>query len=129
MNIHVGDEITLSEKVVPENTAKAWGSGSLPVYATPAMVTLVEKAAVKLLEGKLDEGMTSVGTNLNIAHVSATPVGGTIECHCTLTEIDRKRLEIHVEVKDAKGRVDIGTHERFIVAAEPFMEKAEHKFD
>ncbi|HIX68276.1 MAG TPA: thioesterase [Candidatus Anaerostipes excrementavium] len=129
MNIHVGDEITLSEKVVPENTAKAWGSGSLPVYATPAMVTLVEKAAVKLLEGKLDEGMTSVGTNLNIAHVSATPVGGTIECHCTLTEIDRKRLEIHVEVKDAKGRVGIGTHERFIVAAEPFMEKAEHKFD
>ena len=73
--------------------------------------------------------MTSVGTNLNIAHVSATPVGGTIECHCTLTEIDRKRLEIHVEVKDAKGRVGIGTHERFIVAAEPFMEKAEHKFD
>ena len=129
MNIHVGDEITLSEKVVPENTAKAWGTGSLPVYATPAMVTLVEKAAVKLLEGKLDEGMTSVGTNLNIAHVSATPVGGTIECHCTLTEIDRKRLEIHVEVKDAKGRVGIGTHERFIVAAEPFMEKAEHKFD
>lgn len=129
MNIHVGDEITLSEKVVPENTAKAWGSGSLPVYATPAMVTLVEKAAVELLEGKLDEGMTSVGTNLNIAHVSATPVGGTIECHCTLTEIDRKRLEIHVEVKDAKGRVGIGTHERFIVAAEPFMEKAEHKFD
>ena len=129
MNIHVGDEITLSEKVVPENTAKAWGSGSLPAYATPAMVTLVEKAAVKLLEGKLDEGMTSVGTNLNIAHVSATPVGGTIECHCTLTEIDRKRLEIHVEVKDAKGRVGIGTHERFIVAAEPFMEKAEHKFD
>ena len=129
MNIHVGDEITLSEKVVPENTAKAWRSGSLPVYATPAMVTLVEKAAVKLLEGKLDEGMTSVGTNLNIAHVSATPVGGTIECHCTLTEIDRKRLEIHVEVKDAKGRVGIGTHERFIVAAEPFMEKAEHKFD
>ena len=129
MNIHVGDEITLSEKVVPENTPKAWGSGRLPVYATPAMVTLVEKAAVKLLEGKLDEGMTSVGTNLNIAHVSATPVGGTIECHCTLTEIDRKRLEIHVEVKDAKGRVGIGTHERFIVAAEPFMEKAEHKFD
>ncbi len=129
MNIHVGDEITLSEEVVPENTAKAWGSGSLPVYATPAMVTLVERAAVKLLEGKLDEGTTSVGTNLNIAHVSATPVGGTIECHCTLTEIDRKRLEIHVEVKDAKGRVGIGTHERFIVAAEPFMKKAEHKFD
>ena len=70
MNIHVGDEIELTEQVVPENTAKEWGSGSLPVYATPAMILLIEKAAVKLLDGKLEEGQTSVGTNLNIAHVS-----------------------------------------------------------
>ena len=48
MNIHVGDEIELTEQVVPENTAKEWGSGSLPVYATPAMILLIEKAAVKL---------------------------------------------------------------------------------
>lgn len=129
MNINVGDEIVLSEKVVPENTAEKWGSGSLPVYATPAMISLIEQAAVDLLAGKLDEGMTTVGTNLNVAHVAATPIGGTIECHCTLTEIDRKRLEFHVEVKDAKGRVGIGTHERFIVEAKSFMEKAEHKFD
>ena len=129
MNIQIGDEITLSEEVVPENTARTWGSGSLPVYATPAMCTLIERAAVALLSDKLDEGMTTVGTKLNIAHVSATPVGGKVDCHCTLTEIDRKRLEFHVEVTDAKGRVGIGTHERFIVEAESFMEKAEHKFD
>ena len=129
MNLKIGDEITLTEKVIPENTAEKWGSGSLPVYATPAMISLVEQAAVDLLTGKLDEGMTSVGTNLNIAHVSATPIGGTINCHCTLTEIDRKRLEFHVEVTDNKGRVGIGTHERFIVEAKSFMEKAQHKFD
>ena len=129
MNIQIGDEITLSEDVVPENTAKTWGSGSLPVYATPVMCTLIERSAVALLADKLDEGMTTVGTKLNIAHVSATPVGGTVKCHCTLTEIDRKRLEFHVEVTDAKGRVGIGTHERFIVEAASFMEKAEHKFD
>jgi len=98
MNIHVGDEIELTEQVVPENTAKEWGSGSLPVYATPAMILLIEKAAVKLLDGKLEEGQTSVGTNLNIAHVSATPVNGTIKCHCSLSEIDRKRLVFHIEV-------------------------------
>ena len=92
MNIHVGDEIELTEEVVPENTAEKWGSGSLPVYATPAMISLIEHSAVDLLAGKLDEGQTTVGTNLNIAHVSATPVGGTIKCHCSLTEIDRKRL-------------------------------------
>lgn len=129
MNIHVGDEIELTEQVVSENTAKEWGSGSLAVYATPAMILLVEKAAVKLLDGKLDEGQTSVGTNLNIAHVSATPVGGTIKCHCTLSEIDRKRLVFHIEVTDDKGRVGIGTHERFIVAGEPFMEKAAKKLE
>ena len=110
MNIHVGDEIELTEEVVPENTAEKWGSGSLPVYATPAMISLI-------------------GTNLNIAHVSATPVGGTIKCHCSLTEIDRKRLVFHVEVTDNKGRVGIGTHERFIVASEPFMEKAAKKLE
>ena len=80
MNIHVGDEIELTEEVVPENTAEKWGSGSLPVYATPAMISLIEQSAVNLLAGKLDEGQTTVGTNLNIAHVSATPVGGTIKC-------------------------------------------------
>ena len=95
MNIHVGDEIELTEEVVPENTAEKWGSG----------------------------------TNLNIAQVSATPVGGTIKCHCSLTEIDRKRLVFHVEVTDNKGRVGIGTHERFIVASEPFMEKAAKKLE
>lgn len=129
MNIHVGDEIELTEQVVTENTAKEWGSGSLPVYATPAMILLIEKTAVKLLDGKLDEGCTSVGTNLNIAHVSATPVGGEIKCHCTLSEIDRKRLVFHIEVTDNKGRVGIGTHERFIVAGEPFMEKAAKKLE
>ena len=93
MNIHVGDEIELTEQVVPENTAKEWGSGSLPVYATPAMILLIEKAAVKL------------------------------------SEIDRKRLVFHIEVTDNKGRVGIGTHERFIVADEPFMEKAAKKLE
>ena len=126
MNIHVGDEIELTEEVVPENTAEKWGSGSLPVYA---MISLIEQSAVNLLAGKLEEGQTTVGTNLNIAHVSATPVGGTIKCHCSLTEIDRKRLVFHVEVTDNKGRVGIGTHERFIVASEPFMEKAAKKLE
>lgn len=129
MKIKVGDSIVLSEKVVHENTAEVWGSGSLPVYATPAMILLVEKAAVALLADKLDNGLTTVGTKLNISHVSATPIGGTITCRCTLTEIDRKRLEFHVEVTDQNGRVGIGAHERFIVASEPFMEKTRSKLN
>lgn len=129
MKIKVGDSIILSEEVVHENTAEVWGSGSLPVYATPAMILLVEKAAVALLADKLDNGLTTVGTKLNISHVSATPIGGTVTCRCTLTEIDRKRLEFHVEVTDQNGRIGIGAHERFIVASEPFMEKTRSKLN
>ena len=129
MKIEIGDKITLSEEVTDELTAARWGSGSLPVYATPAMTLLVERAAVKLLEGKLDEGMTTVGTNLNISHVSATPVGCKVTCQCHLTEINRKKLEIQVEIMDNKGRIGIGTHERYIVAADSFLDNAKQKLN
>ena len=99
------------------------------MYATPAMTLLVERAAVKLLEGKLDEGMTTVGTNLNISHVSATPVGCKVTCQCHLTEINRKKLEFQVEIMDNKGRIGIGTHERYIVAADSFLDNAKQKLN
>ena len=129
MKIEIGDKITLSEEVTDELTAARWGSGSLPVYATPAMTLLVESAAVKLLEGKLDEGMTTVGTNLNISHVSATPVGCKVTCQCHLTEINRRKLEFQVEIMDNKGRIGIGTHERYIVAADSFLDNAKQKLN
>lgn len=129
MKIEIGDKITLSEEVTDELTAARWGSGSLPVYATPAMTLLVERAAVKLLEGKLDEGMTTVGTNLNISHVSATPVGCKVTCQCHLTEINRRKLEFQVEIMDNKGRIGIGTHERYVVAADSFLDNAKQKLN
>lgn len=129
MKIEIGDKITLSEEVTDELTAAHWGSGSLPVYATPAMTLLVERAAVKLLEGKLDEGMTTVGTNLNISHVSATPVGCKVTCQCHLTEINRKKLEFQAEIMDNKGRIGICTHERYIVAADSFLDNAKQKLN
>ena len=104
------------------------GSGSLLVYGTPAMLLLVEKTAVALLEGHLDEGMTTVGTNLNVDHVSATPLDAEVSCQVELTEIDRKRLVFSVEVKDAAGVIGKGTHERFIVQADKFQQKANSKF-
>lgn len=128
MNLKVGDKIELTELVDEQHTAATWGSGSLPVYATPAMGLLVEKAAVALLEGKLDEGMTSVGTKLNIQHLSATPLNQTVTCTCSLIEIDRKRLSFHVEITDANGRAGNCTHERFIVEGKSFLEKVESRF-
>lgn len=129
MNLTIGDTITITEEVDQQHCADTWGSGSLPVYATPAMTLLVEKAAVALLEGKLDEGMTTVGTQINVQHLSATPLGRTVTCKCCLVEIDRKRLCFQAEITDATGRAGYCTHERFIVNGDKFLEKAKHRFE
>lgn len=125
--LEIGMTATKTEQVTKENTAKTVGSGSLPVYATPAMIALIEQTAVQLLDGALEEGMTTVGTKLDIAHTSATPIGLCATCTCELVEIDRKRLVFHVNVTDACGQIGKGTHERFIVKADPFVEKANAK--
>ncbi len=128
MDIYTGMQKMLTDTVTMDNAAKTLGSGNLLVYGTPAMLLLVEKTAVALLDGQLDEGMTTVGTNLNVEHVSATPLGAEVTCQVELTEIDRKRLVFSVEVKDAAGVIGKGTHERFIVQAEKFQQKADGKF-
>ena len=124
MSLNTGMKMIKTETVTVENAAKTLGSGSLLVYGTPAMLLLVEKTA-----GHVDEGMTTVGTNLNVDHVSASPIGCEVSCEVTLTEIDRKKLVFAVEVKDPAGVIGKGTHERFIVDAEKFQNKANGKFD
>ncbi len=117
----------LTEVVTGEKTAAYLGSGSLAVYGTPAMIALVEKTAVALLEDRLEEGITSVGTNLNMDHLSPTPVGGKISCAVTLKEIDGKKLVFRVLVEDQAGIIGKGTHERFLVDADRFQAKADAK--
>lgn len=129
MSLHTGMRQTLTDTVTMENVAKTLGSGSLLVYGTPAMLLLVEKTAVALLKDALEEGMTTVGTNLNVDHVSASPVGCEVVCEVELTEIDRKKLTFSVLVKDPAGVIGRGTHERFIVAADKFQKKADGKFE
>lgn len=113
--------------VTEEKTAAAMGSGELPVYATPAMIALIEKTAWMSVAGELEEGQGTVGTHLAIDHVSASPVGAEITCRTTLTEIDRRRLVFTVEVEDGAGLIGKGTHERFIIDNEKFQAKAEAK--
>ncbi|MBQ9156240.1 MAG: thioesterase family protein [Eubacterium sp.] len=127
MNIKQGMTNTLTETVTIERAARTLGSGSLMVYGTPAMLLLVEKTAVALLEGQLDPGMTSVGTNLNVDHVAASPIGCQVSCTVELTEIDRKRLVFSVEVRDPAGVIGRGTHERFIVDTDKFQKRTDEK--
>ena len=117
------------ETVVYEKCAISVGSGDREVYATPAMIALVEKTAVKALEEVLEESLTTVGTLLNVKHLSATPIGMEVKAKCTLTEVDNKRLVFNVEVCDEAGAVGEGIHERFIVDKERFMAKAKSKFE
>ncbi|MBO5547315.1 MAG: thioesterase family protein [Candidatus Methanomethylophilaceae archaeon] len=114
-----------SVEVTEDNTAISLGSGDLPVFATPAMIALIEKTASLSVAPYLDIGTSTVGTHLDVAHSSATPVGMTVVCETELTEIDRRRLVFSVRVYDSKGEVGSGTHERFIVDSGKFMQKAE----
>ena len=126
--LETGITFTMEDKVTEANAARTLGSGSLMVYGTPAMLLLVEKTAVALLEGRLELGFTSVGTKLNMDHVSATPLGAEVCCKAALTGIDRKRLTFSVEVSDQAGLIGKGIHERFIVDAQKFQQKADGKF-
>ena len=113
--------------ITDANTAKTMGSGTLDVFAPPAMVALIEQTAYTSIESELEPGWGSVGTSLNIQHLSATPVGMTVTATTELVEVDRRRLVFHAEVYDEKGLVGKGTHERFLVENEKFQAKADAK--
>ena len=107
-------------KVDDTNTAVTMGSGSLKVFATPAMIALIEKAACKALEGQLEDGQTTVGTKLDVAHIAATPIGMNVTAEAVLTEIDNRRLVFEVVARDEKDIIGKGVHERFIVNAKTY---------
>ena len=115
-------------QVVTEKlTAKEMGSGELAVYATPAMIALMEETAYKSVTAELEDGMGTVGTLMNVSHISATPLGMEVTARTELIEIDRKRLVFHVEAFDERGKIGEGTHERFIIDNRKFQEKTDNK--
>ncbi|MDR1690704.1 MAG: thioesterase family protein [Candidatus Methanoplasma sp.] len=111
-------------KVTDDGTAMAWGSGTLPVFATPAMILLIEKTASECVQTFLGEGESTVGTSLDIQHTAPSVVGEEVFCRVELTETDRSRMVFDVKVWDSAGEVGSGKHERFLVNNEKFMRKA-----
>ena len=108
-------------------TARVMGSGSLDVYATPAMIALIEKAAMLSVAPELEPGQGTVGTDLKVQHLASTPVGMTVTAKTELVEIDRRRLVFTAEVYDEVGLVGKGTHERFIIDEAKFQAKTDGK--
>jgi len=112
-----------STKVTERNTATHWGSGELHVFSTPHMVALMECAAVDAVDRYLSEGHKSVGTVVNVRHLASTPVGNPVEAHATLVEVDGRRLLFDVVAYSADVKIGDGSHERFVVQVDRFMER------
>ena len=125
--VQVGLKNTVSEEVTEERTARAMGSGSLPVYATPAMTCLMEKAATEAVEALVPEGWTTVGISLHVAHTAATPVGLTVRAEAEVTAVEGRKIIFTVRAYDEQGEIGVGSHERFAVAKEKFLAKAAAK--
>jgi len=126
-NIKAGIKGEASAMVTDANTAIAYGSGGVSVFATPAMIGLMEKAALSSVDSLLDEGMTTVGTRIDVQHMAATPVGMNVTAYSDLVLVDGRRLVFNVEARDDVEVVGRGTHERFIVPQQKFLERAAAK--
>ena len=113
--------------VTEANTAKTMGSGTLDVFATPALVALAEKTCWQSVAPALEEGSGTVGTKLELEHTAPTPLGMTVTCHSELTAVEGRKLTFRVRLEDEKGPVGGGIHERFIINEAKFAAKAAAK--
>ncbi len=117
-----------SEAVVTgEWSAVRMGSGTVPVLATPALVALMEQAAVRALEGRLPLGQTSVGVRIDVRHLAATPLGIRVRARAVLVAAEGRRLTFQIEAWDEAEKIGEATHERVLVDLARFMERVEGK--
>ncbi len=110
--------------VVQENTAAAVGSGALEVFSTPSMIALMEKAALESVQPFLEEGQGTVGIELDIAHLAATPLGMAVRAESELTAVEGRTLCFRVSAWAGEELIGQGTHKRCIVFNERFLAKA-----
>ena len=116
-------------KVGQNDTAKALGSGELDVLATPRMIALMEEASAKCIKAELDDSESSVGTLIDVKHVSATPLGLKVTATAEVIEVDSRRVVFKVTANDEKGLIGEGRHERFIINKEKFLSRTNQKLE
>lgn len=119
-----GEQVT---QVTKEQTAAMIGSGSVEVYGTPAMIALMEAAAVDAIEHFLPPGMASVGISIEVKHIAATPVGEEVRARAEVTHVDGKRVEFIVQAWDAEELVGDGVHTRYIIDVRRFMARVNNR--
>ena len=127
MAIEIGTKGYADALVEQEDTAKVVGSGDLLVYATPCMVALMEGAACESIAPFLAEGESSVGTMLQVNHISATPVGMEVRAESEVTAVEGRKVTFSIKAFDEAGEIGNAIHERFIIKADRFLEKTYDK--
>lgn len=127
MSIEIGLKGRAETIVNDTNTAAAMGSGLVPVFATPAMVALMEQAAASSLLPYLEEGQGTVGIHLDVSHESATPIGLRVWAESEVTSIDGKQISFTVSAYDEAGLIGRGTHKRACITVDRFLTRAEQK--
>ncbi len=127
MELNPGLTGEASMEVQVGNTAIEVGSGSVPVFATPMLVAIMENAAINAIKDHLPQGTSSVGTRVECRHLAATPIGMTVTTRAELVEVDRKRLLFKVEAFDQQEKVGEGEHERFLIDLDKFMGRSQEK--
>lgn len=123
MTLETGLSHTSIIEVTPSLTAAALGSGDLPVLATPAMIALMENAAMLAVASLLPEGSTTVGSLINVSHLKPSAIKSTIKAIATVTKIEGKKLVFAVCAEDETGLIGEGSHIRYIVDRNKFMAK------
>ncbi len=122
-NMELGLSYESQTVAAENNTAEALGSGDMAVFATPAMVALMENAAMLAVRDSLPEDSTTVGVEMQTSHIKASALGAKITASATLAEVDGRRLMFDVKAWDEKGVIGEGRHVRFVVDRERFLSK------
>lgn len=115
------------EDISTSRTAAFFGSGLVPAYGTPAMIALMENSAVAAIQKYLGPGQTSVGTDICIKHLAASPVGLHARARATVTAVNGRKIEFQIEAWDDREKIGEGTHARFVVDEARFMDRLEKK--
>jgi predicted thioesterase len=123
MKLKLGLSHTSTKIVDNSTTAASYGSGNIHVFATPALVALMENAAMLAVAPYLPDGFTTVGIEISVKHTKATGIGKEVSCYAELVEIDGKKLAFKLNAFDKIGEIGSGTHIRFIVETNKFMAK------
>lgn len=125
--IEVGIKGVQKEVVTEKNVASAVGNAGVDVFATPFLIALAEKTCLESIKSELEDGQSSVGSQINIKHMAATPIGMTVRCESELIEVEKSRLLFKVVAFDDQEQVMEGTHERFVIDMEKFFARVDKK--